>query len=94
MRKYGKQLLIAIDQLVNAIIGGWADETLSSRAYRSDWRTTERIINLLFWWDKQTSTIGTPTVTKYHCELSYLSEMKRLQLSPEMREEGRCPMDS
>ena len=25
-----KQILIAIDQLANTIIGGWADETLSS----------------------------------------------------------------
>ena len=31
---YWKNLLIAVDQLVNALIGGWPDETLSSRAYR------------------------------------------------------------
>ena len=31
-----KQILIAIDQLANAVIGGWADETLSSRAWRED----------------------------------------------------------
>jgi len=28
-----KQILIAVDQLANAVIGGWADETLSSRAW-------------------------------------------------------------
>jgi len=26
-----KQILIAVDQLGNALLGGWADETLSSR---------------------------------------------------------------
>ena len=31
---YGKNLLIAVDQLVNTLTGGWPDETLSSRAYR------------------------------------------------------------
>lgn len=31
---YGKKVLIAFDQLVNALAGGWPDETLSSRAWR------------------------------------------------------------
>lgn len=31
---YGKKVLIAFDQLVNALAGGWQDETLSSRCYR------------------------------------------------------------
>lgn len=30
----GLQVLVAIDQLVNTLAGGWADETLSSRAWR------------------------------------------------------------
>lgn len=29
-----KQLLIAIDQVLNALLGGMADETLSARAHR------------------------------------------------------------
>ena len=32
---YGKNLLIAVDQLVNTLTGGWPDETLSSRARRA-----------------------------------------------------------
>ena len=28
------QVLIALDQMLNALVGGWADETLSSAAYR------------------------------------------------------------
>ena len=31
---YGKRTLIAVDQLLNTLLGGWPDETLSSRCYR------------------------------------------------------------
>ena len=31
---YGKRTLIAFDQLINTLLGGWPDETLSSRCYR------------------------------------------------------------
>ena len=34
MPKRSEQIPIAIDQLVNTIFGGWADETISCRAYR------------------------------------------------------------
>ena len=34
MKRYALNLLIAIDQLVNAILRGDPDETLSSRAHR------------------------------------------------------------
>ena len=35
MKAYLLQILIALDQLANTLIpGGWADETLSSRAHR------------------------------------------------------------
>lgn len=30
----GFQVMVAVDQLVNTLLGGWADETLSARAYR------------------------------------------------------------
>ena len=29
-----KQIAIAFDQLINAVLGGYADETLSARAHR------------------------------------------------------------
>ena len=66
------QVLIAFDQLANAICGGWADETLSSRAYRESPRV-EKFINTLFFWDKD------------HCYESYVSEQLRTQLPPELR---------
>lgn len=34
MRRYLKQVLIAFDQLINALLGGWADESLSAHAWR------------------------------------------------------------
>jgi hypothetical protein len=67
-----KQVLIALDQLLNTILGGWADETLSSRSHRC-WPRIEKAINLLFWWDPN------------HCYNSYLSEIQRRQFPPEMR---------
>lgn len=51
--RYVKNLLVSIDQLINTIIGGWPDETLSARAYRLSesskwWRRAEIVINILF----------------------------------------------
>ena len=72
-----KQILIAIDQLANALAGGWADETLSSRAHRvarnEGPRWPERAINALFFWEPE------------HCRASYESERLRTQAPPELR---------
>jgi hypothetical protein len=68
-----KQVAVAVDQLVNALAGGWADETLSSRAYRESPRL-ERLINALLWFDKD------------HCYESYVSEQLRNQCPPELRQ--------
>lgn len=74
---YGRKVLIAIDQLFNALGGGWPDETLSSRAYRWDkdgkrsWPHT--FINALFFWQKD------------HCLSAYTNEREGRQMPPEMR---------
>ena len=68
-----KQILIAIDQLANTVIGGWADETLSSRAWREERRGLVVFIDCLFFWEEN------------HCEASYISERERMQLPPEFR---------
>ena len=68
-----KQILIAIDQLANAIIGGWADETLSSRAWREDRRRLVAFIDCLFFCEKD------------HCKECYEIEMRRKQLPVEYR---------
>lgn len=66
-----KQVVIAFDQLINTLIGGWADETLSSHAHRKYPRVA-RIINLIFF-------------DPNHCRNSYLSERNRTQMPPEFR---------
>lgn len=78
-------VLISIDQVCNAIAGGWPDETISSRAFR--WSRDgarhwpRHLIDVLFWWDRDDST------GRRHCELSYISEKNRLQIAPEFRNE-------
>lgn len=69
------QVLIAIDQLGNALLGGWADETLSARAWRlrHDLPWLWRLIDALFFWDAE------------HCRMSYESERLRTQSPPEER---------
>src|SRR5690625_1722868 len=77
-RRYFHQLLIAIDQLVNAALFGWADETLSSRAYRTlykrRWRVIMRVINGIFFWQEN------------HCRDAYLFERDKGHVPPEFRE--------
>lgn len=79
---YPKALLVALDQLGNALLFGWPDETLSSRAYRMaksgkrSW--PRRLIDTIFFWDKAGQ--------KGHCELSFESEREGRQLPPELRD--------
>ena len=74
-----KQFLIGIDQLINTIFGGWADETLSARVYRIQdnswwWKSWLVIINHIFFWQNN------------HCRIAYMSELERSQLPPKYRE--------
>lgn len=74
---YIKNVLIAIDQLFNAAIGGYCDESLSSRAWRweqngvRDW--PRKLIDGLFFWQRE------------HCKSSYESEREGRQSPPELR---------
>lgn len=82
MRHYVFQVLIAFDQLLCTLIGGWADESLSSYAYRLDragklWgRICRPAIDWLFrvLRDEQN-----------HCWHAYLAERDRAHLPPEFR---------
>lgn len=64
---------IALDQLLNALLLGAPDETLSSRAYRADrdnkvfGRLFRPLIDVLFFWQDQ------------HCHSAYMSEVHRRQ---------------
>ncbi|MFD0966253.1 DNA helicase UvrD [Seminibacterium arietis] len=75
MKHYFFNILIALDQLANAITGGGADETFSSRCYRGAilakkpkkrWRCWLKIVNGLFF-------------DKNHCKTAYESEVHRRQ---------------
>lgn len=74
---YGKAVLISADQLVNALLAGWPDETLSSRAWRWEQNGVRswprRFIDRLFFWEQD------------HCYQSYVSEREGRQLPPELR---------
>ena len=75
------QFIIALDQVLNTLIrGGYADETISARAWRSQhnpkwaiWR------NRIDWWALYLFN------QKNHCYLSYVSERSRTQMPPEYR---------
>ena len=76
----GLQVLIAIDQLANTLIGGYADETISSYAYRKSLKGKPwlaRLIDALFFWQSN------------HCQQAFQSELDRAHLPPSVREMGK-----
>jgi hypothetical protein len=71
--RYWLNLAIGFDQLINALLLGYADETLSARLYRNKdvsiyWFTAYKLVNLIFFLQKD------------HCYSSYLSERDRKHL--------------
>lgn len=77
MWQYIKNILIALDQLLNAIFAGSCDETMSSRAYRLEKERGRKwprfLIDAILFFDKD------------HCYQSYLSEIERKHLPSSMR---------
>lgn len=66
-----EQILIAKDQSANAAFDGWADETISSRM----WRTrNHEAVAAIDWF-----------LGNGHCLRSYTAERTRAQLPPEIR---------
>ena len=74
---WAKSVLIALDQFGNALLGGWPDETLSSRCWR--WEQAgvrawpRKLVDAIFFWDKN------------HCYQSFENERTGRQLPPEAR---------
>lgn len=51
LKKYGRNILIGIDQFANILLGGSTDETISSRLGRNyDGTWMEKFVNFLFSW--------------------------------------------
>lgn len=73
--RYILNVLIAVDQLVNALIGGAPDETLSASAWKGEQqgrllpRVFRPLIDLLFY-----------PVQRNHCRKAYEAELNREQL--------------
>ena len=76
---YLTSVFVALDQLLNALLGGACDESLSSRAYRADrdgklfGRFFRPCIDTAFFWQQR------------HCYQAYLAEVHRRQLSGSFR---------
>lgn len=71
--QYFEQVAIAFDQMVNALLGGWSDETLSARLHRTG-HWAERYVDALFFWQDG------------HCRIAYNSEQQRKHLPLEYRQ--------
>lgn len=77
------QSLIAFDQFINCFLFfGYADETLSARAFRNSklndkywWSVVEILINWLFFWQRNPS----------HCKRAYNAEYEAKHLPREYR---------
>jgi len=80
MPKYVIQVLIGFDQFCNTVLAGYADETLSSRAWRAEQK------------NKTFGKIFRPTIDcllffdRDHCYNSYLAEVERRQLPRDFRD--------
>lgn len=81
VKRYFWNLLIALDQLINSVLFGDPDETLSARTHRNAedgqwfWRALRWLIDLMFRWESPN-----------HCRESYENEMARAQLPQEYRQ--------
>lgn len=78
---YFKNVLIALDQLLNTVCGGFPDETISAVCYRKSQEKGHYGFKLL----KFILDITLTPIKQDHCFESYYSEMKRSQLSEKYR---------
>jgi ABC-type glycerol-3-phosphate transport system substrate-binding protein len=79
MKTYLLNILIALDQVLTTLVGGYPDETLSSYAHRLYWSGKtfgfmRNVINAIFFWQKD------------HCLAAFLSERERHHLPPGLRD--------
>ena len=78
---YCKNVLIALDQLLNTVCGGFPDETRSAVCYRKSQEKGHYGFKLL----KFILDITLTPIKQDHCFESYYSEMKRSQLPEKYR---------
>ena len=73
MFNYFFNIAIAFDFLINAIIGGYAGETISARAWREKRTYLIKFLDSVFFWDKD------------HCEETFKWQLDRMDLPEEYR---------
>lgn len=65
------QIAIAVDQLINTLFGGYADETISARCWRlrerQPYKLLRPVIDGAFFWQDR------------HCYHAYMAEVMRTQ---------------
>lgn len=91
------EVFVAVDQTINAILGGYSDESISARSYRlgskakardawDQWRITWAVADALFVWQDMWIQYRTGVAPAMgHCQRAYESERARLGLPPEYR---------
>ena len=91
------QLGVAVDQVVNAFFGGYADETISARSYRlgskakargvwDRWRVVWAVADALFIYQDMMIQYRTGVAPdKGHCQRAYEAEKARMGMPPEYR---------
>ena len=77
------QIIIALDQLFNALTWGWADETFSARCWRlkernSFWALARCLVDGIFFWDTKEDM--------KHCQWAFENEQKRVHMPGAYRE--------
>lgn len=81
---------VAADRQLNAMLGGSAEETLSSRAFRMRarghrlWSAFAYCVDLLFWW--QVDKDG----RRFHCQRSHRHELARRGRVPGIDKDGNA----
>lgn len=73
MANFIKEIVLWLDQGLSVLTGGYADETLSARAYRRKWVLGQKLINMLFFWQVN------------HCKTAYENEIFRRHMPMEYR---------
>lgn len=74
LKRYGWNILIAVDQLLNTALFGHPDETFSARTYRKAlagqwfWKALRWVVDLAFRWE-----------SPEHCREAYENEKNRAQ---------------
>jgi hypothetical protein len=71
------QILLAMDQLFNALAFGWADETFSARCWRQRnknmfWGFAYKTVDAVFFWDTKEGM--------KHCQWAFENEQKRVHM--------------